>query len=82
MTHRKSNVRRKIEAALSQQREPFALTDLARTHDDYVLKFSRGGVMVVRSCPRAVLDDDAQLAALLARVHRDFDVVDPSRLTH
>ena len=80
MTHRKSNVRQKIETALSQHREPFALTDLARTRDGYVLKFSGGRVMVVRGCPTAVLDDDAQVAALLAQVHRDFDVVEPSRL--
>jgi len=79
MTHRESNVRRKIQTTLSEHREAFALADLARTRDGYVLKFSRGMVMLVRSCPMAVLDDDAQLAALLARVHRDFDVVDPSR---
>jgi len=30
----------------------------------------------------AVLDDDAQLAALLTQVHRDFAVVEPSRLAH
>lgn len=80
MTHRESHVRRKIETALSEHREAFALTDLTRTRDGYVLKFSRGMVMVVRSCPTAVLDDDARLAALLAQVQRDFDVVEPSRL--
>ena len=80
MTPRESHVRRKIETTLSEHREAFALTDLARTHDGYVVKFSRGMVMVVRSCPTAVLDDDAQLAALLAQVHLDFDVVEPSRL--
>ena len=79
MTHRESNIRRKIQTTLSEHREAFALADRARTRDGYVLKFSRGMVMLVRSCPMAVLDDDAQLAALLARVHRDFDVVDPSR---
>jgi len=82
MTHLDSYVRRKIETALSEHRETFALTDLARTRDGYVLKFSRGMVMVVRSCPTAVLDDDAHWAALLAQVHRDFDVVEPSRLAH
>ena len=80
MTHRKSNVLRKSKTALSARRDAFALTDLARTRDGYVLKFSRGMVMVVRSCPMAVLDDDARFAALLAQVHRDFDVVEPSRL--
>jgi len=69
-----------IETTLSEHREEFALTDLARTRDGYVSKFSRGMVMVVRSCPAAVLDDDTELAALLAQVHRDFDVVEPSRL--
>jgi len=75
MTHCKSYVRRKIETALSEHRKAFALTDLARTRDGYVLKFSRGMVMVVRSCPTAVLDDETELASLLAQVHRDFDVV-------
>ena len=79
MTHRENHVRRKIETALSEHRKAFALTDLARTRDGYVLKFSRGRVMVVRSCPTAVLDDDAQVAALLAQVRRDFDIVEPSR---
>jgi hypothetical protein len=82
MTHRKRTVRRKIQTALSEHREAFALTDLARTRDGYVLKFSRGMVRLVRSCPTAVLDDHAQLAALLARVHRDFDVVAPSCPAH
>ena len=78
MTHRESNVRRKIQTTLSEHREAFALADLARTRDGYVLKFSRGMVRLVRSCPMAVLDDDVQLAALLARVRRNFAVVAPS----
>src|SRR5207245_5872931 len=78
MTHRESNVRRKIQTALRESRDAFALTDLARTRDGYVLKFSRGMVRVVRRCPTAVLDDDVQLAALLARVRRNFAVVAPS----
>lgn len=78
MTHRESNVRRKIQTALRESRDAFALTDLARTRDGYVLKFSRGMVRLVRSCPTAVLDDDVQLAALLARVRRNFAVVAPS----
>jgi len=74
-THRARNVRRKLETALRARRDTFALTDLERTRDGYVLKFSRGIVILVRRCRISVLRDDAQLASLLTAVRRDFELV-------
>ena len=80
-THRKRNARRKLEAALRTRRDTFALTDLERTRDGYVLKFSRDIVILVRRCRASVLRDDAQLAALLTAVRRDFELVNSLRAT-
>jgi len=61
--------------------DTFALTDLERTRDGYVLKFSRGIVILVRRCRRSVLRDDAQLASMLTAVRRDFELVNSLRST-
>jgi hypothetical protein len=77
-TNREGDVRRKIESALVQRREAFALSHLAWTANGYTVKFGQGIVILVRTAvDDSVIEDEVRLDKLLDGIRSDFRAFDP-----
>jgi hypothetical protein len=77
-TNREGEVRRRIESALVQRREAFALSHLAWTANGYTVKIGQGVVILVRTAVSdSVIGDEARLDKLLDGIRGDFRAFDP-----
>jgi hypothetical protein len=77
-TNREGDVRRKIESALVQRREAFALSHLAWTANGYTVKFGQGIVILVRTAvDDSVIEDEVRLDKLLDGIRSDFRAFNP-----
>jgi hypothetical protein len=69
----KDDAQRRIERAIAQRHDEFALSEIQSTPDGYTLKFRQSIVVIVRTrIGNAVLADDNRLESFLNEVRRDL----------